>query len=107
MIIIIQLYEQLFNNNNNEKFEILWELQKCDRHKVSKCCWKNTKRCALKSCKKPSICKKQKTQYLQRAIKWDMPVHPGHPNSRILWNDLKSGYWHWCSWCMVTENSRL
>ena len=24
-----------------KKFEILWELPKCDRHQVSKCCWKN------------------------------------------------------------------
>ena len=56
----------------------------------------------LKSYNKPSICKKQKTHYLQSAIKWDMPVHPVYPNSRRLWNNLKNGYSHWCSWCMVT-----
>ena len=41
-------------------FEILWDLPKCDtqRHKMSKCCWKNgVDRLAQLGSHKPSICK--------------------------------------------------
>ena len=104
MIIIIQLYEQLFNYSI---IIITKSLKYCENYQnVTDTKWANAvgkiPRGVLKSCNKPSICKKQKTQYLQSAIKWDMPVHPVHPNSIILWNNVKSGYWHWCSWCMVT-----
>lgn len=30
--------------NNNKKFEILKELQKCERHRVTKCYWNSIKR---------------------------------------------------------------
>ena len=48
-------------------FEILRELPKCDRHEVSKCCWKLAPKDLLNLIGK-------KTQYLQSAIKGGRPV---------------------------------
>ena len=46
-----------------KKSEILWELTKWKRYKVSKGCWKmahQAKSYLMQGCHKPSICKKKK-----------------------------------------------
>ena len=61
-----------------KKFEILWELPKCERHEVSKCWWRNgADKLAWRRVATSLVCKKHsiwKMQYSKVPVKQGMPI---------------------------------